>query len=838
MFAMKATGPAAQKRRYFVLLAGMLALITIYWALPAVIAEFLRYRLALAGFTRIDVNSGRPSWDELRFDTIQMSRRSGNRALTLRATGLKARYRPLELLSGRLVSIRIARAEVESSFVDSQVPAQHDAGKNIAPTAFAPNHWLSRLPADELSLERLDLYFRTPAGGNYTAHATAQIRNGQGTLTGEIRPAEEQAFTFSAHAAVSGEFELDIRPAETSAPPVLHVANRADETEKGRLNIAGSARARLDAVNGLLRPWFGPDQKLPLLAGSVESRWQGAVPVEGKTWEGVKISSDHHLEIRTEPSNGAIRTAASSIEASAWIEGSRIRWRIGDKSELSARIKSPMNSPAEPMVAMTFPKGLAGLVEIAPENLTFNFTPEFPIHLAPVDWNGISSSGIDVELANGAKLRYGTEPTRWDFEPFTLLTRPAALTAPKGAIEADALSFEVAELGGGNAGWKARGDLRIKGLKPKFQGKPLPAGDILIKFQGDSKQLDLQSTATLSQGKLLLNGRARHRFASGQGSAQFELAPVVFGESGFTLSRLLEPWPFPIDFHGGRIHGFGGSSWRRSAKHGAGETLRFENEVTVDANGLAGRFKTIRFEGLDAHLVLSDRDGLRTVDPARVSVEHLDSGVSVTHLDMKAAVTSYAGSAGPIIDLRQFGANILGGTIHAIPVRWDTVHPGTPVTLTLKGLSLSQIIALERHQGVEGSGLLDGRLPLEITNTHVALRGGELEARPPGGWIRYRPTEQVKAMAKDNLSLQFVNQALSNLQYNTLKAKADSTPKGDLTLRVELKGHNPDWQSGRPIHLNLNLQENILMLLRSLSVADDLTDRMNRQIQEHYRKIH
>jgi hypothetical protein len=205
---------------------------------------------------------------------------------------------------------------------------------------------------------------------------------------------------------------------------------------------------------------------------------------------------------------------------------------------------------------------------------------------------------------------------------------------------------------------------------------------------------------------------------------------------------------------------------------------------------------------------------------------------------MKAAVTSYAGSAGPIIDLRQFGANILGGTIHAIPVRWDTVHPGTPVTLTLKGLSLSQIIALERHQGVEGSGLLDGRLPLEITNTHVALRGGELEARPPGGWIRYRPTEQVKAMAKDNLSLQFVNQALSNLQYNTLKAKADSTPKGDLTLRVELKGHNPDWQSGRPIHLNLNLQENILMLLRSLSVADDLTDRMNRQIQEHYRKIH
>ncbi len=75
-------------------------------------------------------------------------------------------------------------------------------------------------------------------------------------------------------------------------------------------------------------------------------------------------------------------------------------------------------------------------------------------------------------------------------------------------------------------------------------------------------------------------------------------------------------------------------------------------------------------------------------------------------------------------------------------------------------------------------------------------------------------------------------EALSNLQDETLKVNAESTVKGDLTLRVELKGHNPDWQSGRPVHSNLNLQENLPMLLRSLCVADDATERVQRRLQE------
>jgi hypothetical protein len=835
MFAAKLTGRAPRNRRLLMSLAGLLALITIYWALPSVIAEFLQFRLALAGFTRIDIKARRPSWDELLIDSIQASRRSGNRLLTVRAAGMRIRYRPLELLSGRLTSIRIEKTDIESRLIETERPMD-DTGDEPMPIAFATGRWLSGLPADELSLERLDLDFRTPNGGVYAARAAALVQNGTATLSGEIRPAEEPPFTFSAHADANGEFALDVRASGDAAPPVLNIAARSGEITNGRMSVDGELRGNLDGIAGLLKPWLEPGRELPPVKGHIDSRWRGAVPVAGRAFEDLAINSDHDLRIKAEPSDGAIRSVESSVRVSASIAEHQIRWRIEEQSTLSARFKGTSKAHPKPPVAVTLPKGMAGSVEIVPEGLVFDVAAGSIVHLSPIEWNGISLSELDIALTGSTKLRYDSKLARWNFEPFELLIKPAILRWTSGEIQIDPASFKISALTGGNAGWEGMGELHSRSVKPIVQGQALPTGEVSIKFQGDSKQLDFESVAALSEGKLLLTGRARHRLSSGRGSAYFDLAPVVFGESGLTLKQLLEPWPYPVDLHAGRIHVHGSGSWKFSAGDGSRETLRFRDKVTVGAEGLAGRLKAINFKGLDAHLVLSN--GLRTLDPARISIERFDSGVPITGLSAEGSVTAHGDGSGYSVDLHRFDTNLLGGTVHAGPARLDTARPSSPIILNLRGLSLGQIIALETQQGVEGSGILDGRLPLQITKTHVAIRAGELQARPPGGWIRYRPTEGVKVLAEDNVGLQFVNQALSNLQYKTLKIKADSTSKGDLDLRVELRGHNPDWQADRPIHLNLNIQENIPMLLRSLSIADDLTERVTRQVEKGYRKKH
>ena len=74
----------------------------------------------------------------------------------------------------------------------------------------------------------------------------------------------------------------------------------------------------------------------------------------------------------------------------------------------------------------------------------------------------------------------------------------------------------------------------------------------------------------------------------------------------------------------------------------------------------------------------------------------------------------------------------------------------------------------------------------------VQVHDGILEARAPGGVLRYRPTPattQEVTLADSHLSL--VLQALSDFHYNTLKLGIQYEEDGTLRLTARLEGKNP-----------------------------------------------
>ena len=135
------------------------------------------------------------------------------------------------------------------------------------------------------------------------------------------------------------------------------------------------------------------------------------------------------------------------------------------------------------------------------------------------------------------------------------------------------------------------------------------------------------------------------------------------------------------------------------------------------------------------------------------------------------------------------------------------------------------------REGLQGTGRLDGQLPIEITPEGIEVVHGQLSVRAPGGDIRYLPTEKVLTLAQTNPSVKMVVEVLSNFQYHVLDVISDYKPGGDLTLQIHLEGKNPDWQAGQPVHLNLNLEENIPLLLRSLQLSDEITERVRKEYQ-------
>lgn len=86
-------------------------------------------------------------------------------------------------------------------------------------------------------------------------------------------------------------------------------------------------------------------------------------------------------------------------------------------------------------------------------------------------------------------------------------------------------------------------------------------------------------------------------------------------------------------------------------------------------------------------------------------------------------------------------------------------------------------------------------------------------------------------MGSQNPGIKLALGALTDLRFELLDLSLDYAPNGDTQFRARLKGNNPDWQQGRPIDLNLNIEENLLDLWRTLQLTDKITDSIDRRFQ-------
>ena len=138
------------------------------------------------------------------------------------------------------------------------------------------------------------------------------------------------------------------------------------------------------------------------------------------------------------------------------------------------------------------------------------------------------------------------------------------------------------------------------------------------------------------------------------------------------------------------------------------------------------------------------------------------------------------------------------------------------------------MVNLVDYPGLHADGLISGYLPFILEGNKITIHQGLLGALNPGGSIRYRPANSTPA---SNPGMRLVNEALSNYQYQHMNTEASYDENGDLLLKVQLQGANPDMNSGQAINLNVNITDNIPTLLKSLQASRDITDELERVMQ-------
>jgi hypothetical protein len=171
---------------------------------------------------------------------------------------------------------------------------------------------------------------------------------------------------------------------------------------------------------------------------------------------------------------------------------------------------------------------------------------------------------------------------------------------------------------------------------------------------------------------------------------------------------------------------------------------------------------------------------------------------------------------------------LFGGIISSKDIFIDLQHPELNCIVFLTRIDLREIMKLQKMKGLQVSGILDGTIHVQWQDHQFNISEGELHSRTPGGTIIYRPPGGSDGVS--NLPAHALK-ALEEFNYDTLIAIPTYKSDGTLRIDIQTKGNSPPLQTNRPVHLNLNTEQNILSLLRSLRYSKTMTDELKQRLQ-------
>ena len=241
----------------------------------------------------------------------------------------------------------------------------------------------------------------------------------------------------------------------------------------------------------------------------------------------------------------------------------------------------------------------------------------------------------------------------------------------------------------------------------------------------------------------------------------------------------------------------------------------------------SGSYDELRFDGLSGRVDCRLADAQLRCERLEGALESFDGGVEITALSGRGELQASADNWQ--LSLANARGELLDGAFSTDNLR---VKGGEPVTgvLQLQHISLAALVALQKQEGISVSGFLDGELPFTLDTQGFRIDGGRLSNQPPGGEIRINGNPAIDQLRLSQPQLEYALNALEWLDYDELTTDIDYQADGLATLAVSIRGRNPDIT--RPIHFNYSHEENLLQLLKSLRIGDELSEKIGEQFNQ------
>lgn len=410
-------------------------------------------------------------------------------------------------------------------------------------------------------------------------------------------------------------------------------------------------------------------------------------------------------------------------------------------------------------------------------------------------------------------------------------------------VTIERMGWRFDEASGEGNTWRTKGMVKVLGLSSVLDEFVPPKINLAIGFDAVPALVKAGIVAETVDQSVKVTGRVTHDVITNQGALRATLVPRPFSPSGTTLSRLITPWEYPFDVTAGRLALSAAVTWGADPRRGSsgsddrpkpGDVTIRRGQVAIMAKDLDGYYEDILIEDVSTTITVNatSLDDVTMAGPAQVRIGRVDPGIAFENiaLTLRLGRLGFGHGAGqPIVDLKNISAHTLGGRVSSPRIHLDPARPPTRFTLKVDGVQLDRLLQLEQQQGLDGTGVLDGSIPITLNGETITIHEGRVAVRPPGGVIRFAPLDETRQMlvqAKPEMKL--VLRALENFRYDVLRAAVHYREDGTLSLETRLEGKNPDMKESPPVHFNLNVQENIPALLQSVQVVKDIEQRLEK----------
>ena len=385
-------------------------------------------------------------------------------------------------------------------------------------------------------------------------------------------------------------------------------------------------------------------------------------------------------------------------------------------------------------------------------------------------------------------------------------------------------------------GDRSEGELRLENARVMLPGEAISlnavSGRLPLGASGDAAELVLSGevhdsgrSARFSPVRIDLTGERAGESISVSGMLETLNRAVrlpLKGEVDFAATTgRMSVGPKTVTFRKGGLQP-GALSPRLSALRSSTGVVRISATFLLDAEGTVRTATRLAFEdfsarmgdvevaGLAGKIQFSRLSPLATAGPQQLAARRVIMGVPIDRPRVRFTIRPRR--RGLSVRVHNATGDLAGGDITVEDVRWDSAAQTNDLNVRVSDVAIDRLLRDWQVDGITGTGLLSGVIPVRIGRTGFAVEGGRLDS-VGAGVIRVDWGSARETLVNSGDQVALTVNALEDFGYDSLSIGVDQPEDGALTLAIGLEGSNPKVLDGYPFRFNVNLSGELAPIL-------------------------